>query len=173
MVYVVCIVAGCKQEGHLWWLQPARQVYVLIWPGVPAGAAHTGVCVQRCRSPVKAVPVCDRLLLWPLVLSCAKQGAADCSGWPNHKRDQGGQSRHKAGDLVICTCTGPASSVSCNKQQMWRCTVEAVVSAQYWNNEHHVLQIEQLHQQVVEQVKTLYHRHRHLHGWQDRELEIV
>lgn len=37
----------------------------------------------------------------------------------------------------------------------------------------HVLQIEQLHRQVAEQVNTLYYTHRHLHGWQDRELEIV
>lgn len=36
-----------------------------------------------------------------------------------------------------------------------------------------MLQIEQLHQEVVDQVKTLYYTHRHLHGWQDRELEVV
>lgn len=43
------------------------------------------------------------------------------------------------------------------------------------NEDHHVLQIEieQLHKQVTEQVKTLYHDHRHLHGWQNQELEIV
>ncbi len=35
------------------------------------------------------------------------------------------------------------------------------------------LQVEQLHAEVVEQVKSLYYSHRHLHGWQERELEIV
>lgn len=45
--------------------------------------------------------------------------------------------------------------------------------ASHLSDTPHVLQIEQLHQQVVEQVKTLYYAHRHLHGWQHRELEIV
>ena len=35
------------------------------------------------------------------------------------------------------------------------------------------LQIEKLHAEVVQQVKDLYYSHRHLHGWEDRELEIV
>ncbi|DBB16583.1 hypothetical protein WJX82_009621 [Trebouxia sp. C0006] len=34
-------------------------------------------------------------------------------------------------------------------------------------------QIEKLHAEVVQQVKDLYYSHRHLHGWEDRELEIV
>jgi hypothetical protein len=37
----------------------------------------------------------------------------------------------------------------------------------------HALQVEKLHAEVVKQVKDLYYSHRHLHGWEDRELEIV
>ena len=37
----------------------------------------------------------------------------------------------------------------------------------------HALQIEKLHAEVVKQVKDLYYSHRHLHSWEDRELEIV
>ena len=36
-----------------------------------------------------------------------------------------------------------------------------------------VVQVEEVHAQVVEAVKSLYYKHRHLHNWQDRELDIV
>lgn len=36
-----------------------------------------------------------------------------------------------------------------------------------------LVQVEELHAQVVEAVKGLYYKHRHLHDWQNRELEIV
>ena len=36
-----------------------------------------------------------------------------------------------------------------------------------------VLQVEKLHAEVVSQVKDLYYSHRHLHSWENRELEIV
>lgn len=35
------------------------------------------------------------------------------------------------------------------------------------------LQVEKLHAKVVEAVKDLYYKHRHLHDWEHRELEIV
>lgn len=63
----------------------------------------------------------------------------------------------------------------CVKHEDARCKLVRNGSwcASYSSDTPHVLQIEQLHQQVVEQVETLYYTHRHLHGWQHRELEIV
>ena len=137
--------------------------------------AHAGICIQRCRGSVTPVPMCYRVLLWPLVLSCAKQGAADCTGWPGYQCDQSGQSRYRAGTVATCTCTGTHVPVaSCSKDGGASCKLLGHDwRASYSSDSSHVLQIEQLHQQVVEQVKTLYYSHRHLHGWQDRELEIV
>ena len=36
-----------------------------------------------------------------------------------------------------------------------------------------VLQVDKLHAQVVQAVKDVYYTHRHLHNWQNRELEVV
>lgn len=53
-------------------------------------AVFAGVCVQRRRGSLKAIALRSGVLLWPLVLSRAKQGAANSTGWQCNQCDKGG-----------------------------------------------------------------------------------